>query len=183
MNVYIPNAAIPKNVYAVNVHEDALGRQNEVQALAATEKVVRRHFPTNLDGFDLRRRDIVRLIKADLFTPVPKLNRGIAFEQECMERLKAAGFEVRATPTSGDFGADVIAHKDELGYAIQCKDTSKPVGVKAVQEAIGARNHYKLDFAVVCAVAGLTDAAIELAASNKVIICNAEQLARRLDAV
>jgi len=52
-----------------------------------------------------------------------------------------------------------------------------------VQEAIGARSHYKMDFAVVCAVAGFTDAAIELAASAKVIVCNAEQLARRLDAI
>ncbi|MDH7639970.1 restriction endonuclease [Sphingomonas oryzagri] len=183
LNIYVPNAPVLKNVYAVNVHEDAIGRQNESHARAAVEKVVQRFLPASGDDGALRLRDLVRLIKADLLRPAPRLNRGLAFEQECMNRLSAAGFEVRATPASGDFGADIIAQKDDLSYAIQCKDTSKPVGVKAVQEAIGARTHYKLDFAVVCAVAGFTDAAVELAASAKVIICNAEQLARRLDAV
>jgi hypothetical protein len=183
LNIYVPNAPVLKNVYAVNVHEDAVGRQNETHARAAIEKAVQRFLPTPGEDGSLRLRDIVRLIKADLLRPAPKLNRGLAFEQECMNRLNAAGFEVRATPRSGDFGADIIARKDDLSYAIQCKDTSKPVGVKAVQEAIAARTHYRLDFAVVCAVAGFTDAAVELAASAKVIICNAEQLARRLDAV
>jgi HJR/Mrr/RecB family endonuclease len=97
--------------------------------------------------------------------------------------LSSSGFDVRETPKSGDFGADIIASKDDLSFAIQCKDTIKPVGVKAVQEAASAKSHYKVDFAVVCSTARFTDAAIELATSNNVILSNSKNLAARLDTI
>lgn len=46
-----------------------------------------------------------------------------------------------------------------------------------------SRRHYSTDYAVVCSSGGFTDAAIELATSNKVLLCNANQLVARLDAV
>ena len=57
-----------------------------------------------------------------------------------MEVLGARGWTVADTPASGDFGADLIAEKDGKRIAIQAKRYSKPVGNKAVNEALGGRD-------------------------------------------
>ena len=50
--------------------------------------------------------------------------------------------EVKLTKASGDFGVDILAEKDGVTYAIQCKRYADPVGVKAVQEAFAGREYY-----------------------------------------
>ncbi len=42
---------------------------------------------------------------------------------------------VEVTRGSGDYGVDVLAEKEGVTYAVQCKRYDGPVGVKAVQEA------------------------------------------------
>lgn len=187
LNIYEPNKALIANLYYTNTQTDALGRENLTPALVAIAKVIAKSVGTSgrmLSG-ENQAANLIAFVKRDseLNSVARFARRGVDFERDCMARLEAGGFEVQATRASGDFGADIIAFKDELGYAVQCKDTSKPVGIKAVQEAVGARSHYKTDFAVVCSAGGYTDAAIELASSNKVILCDAEQLVRRLDSV
>ena len=59
---------------------------------------------------------------------------GHDFEYFCADILRANGFlEVEVTKGSGDFGADILAEKDGITYAVQCKCYDKPIGVKAVQ--------------------------------------------------
>lgn len=95
---------------------------------------------------------------------------GIAYENECKLILENAGFYVRTTPTSGDFGADLIAEKDGLTYTIQVKGGSSPSGTKAVQETIAARSHYAADYCVVVSHSGFTPGAIEMAAKCGVVL-------------
>lgn len=185
LNIHQPNRSLIANLIATNVMHDALGRENVVPAVRAISKLVIKTLgqSSTFIPAEAVAEDIFAISRAG--SPIIRRqgSDGVAFERDCARLLEAGGFVVRTTPTSGDYGADLIAEKDDLGYAIQCKDTSKPVGVKAVQEAIGARRHYSVDYAVVCASAGFTDAAIELATSNKVVLCNADQLVRRLESI
>ena len=62
---------------------------------------------------------------------------GEEFESFCAKVLQDNGFEnVNMTKASGDQGVDIIAFKDGVRYAIQCKRYSNSVGNKAVQEVI-----------------------------------------------
>ena len=61
---------------------------------------------------------------------------------------------IRITPLSGDFGADVIAEKDYIKYAIQCKRYSNPVGITAVQEVIASKSLH--DCHVACVLTNST---------------------------
>lgn len=68
---------------------------------------------------------------------------GHDFELFCAELLKGRGFiDVEVTKGSGDYGIDILAEKDGVTYAIQCKRYTAPVGVKAVQEAYAGRDYY-----------------------------------------
>ena len=68
---------------------------------------------------------------------------GQDFEEYCVELLEARGFEnVEMTPASHDYGIDIIADKDGISYAVQCKCYSDPVGIKAIQEAFAGKAYY-----------------------------------------
>ena len=68
---------------------------------------------------------------------------GHEFEYYCADLLRKRGFEeVEVTPGSGDYGVDILAEKDGVSYAIQCKRYAAPVGVKAIQEAYAGRDYY-----------------------------------------
>jgi hypothetical protein len=95
---------------------------------------------------------------------------GVAFERTCGELLSVNHYDVRAIGRSGDQGADLIATRDGLSYAIQCKDYAGTVGNAAVQEVIAAKHYHLTDFAVVCAPNGFTRSARELAARTGVIL-------------
>ena len=61
---------------------------------------------------------------------------GHDFEYFCADLLEDHGFKsVEVTRGSGDYGVDVLAEKEGVTYAVQCKRYDGPVGVKAVQEA------------------------------------------------
>ena len=54
---------------------------------------------------------------------------GHDFEYWCADLLRKNGYEnVEVTPGSGDQGIDVLAEKDGIKYAIQCKCYSKDLG-------------------------------------------------------
>jgi len=91
---------------------------------------------------------------------------GIAFEAETQDRLRALGWQVEATPITGDFGADLLARSNHELIVVQCKDYGVPAGVSAVQEAHFARTHYAATAALVVARNGFTKAAIRAAATT-----------------
>ena len=68
---------------------------------------------------------------------------GHDFEYYCASLLRADGFrDVEVTKGSGDFGADILARRDGVTYAVQCKCYDGPVGVFAVQEVYAGRDYY-----------------------------------------
>lgn len=96
---------------------------------------------------------------------------GHEFEHYCAELLEHNGFtEVEVTPASGDFGVDVLAKKEGITYAIQCKCYSDTVGNHAVQEALSGAQYYHRMVAVVMTNNYFTPAAIETAHRTNVLL-------------
>ena len=96
---------------------------------------------------------------------------GHDFEYYCADLLRANGFlEVEVTKGSGDFGADILAEKDGITYAVQCKCYDKPIGVKAVQEVYAGRDFYGRMVGVVMTNQYFTQPAVELAQKLNIML-------------
>lgn len=96
---------------------------------------------------------------------------GHDFEKYCADILKNHGFkEVQVTKGSGDFGADILAEKDGVTYAVQCKCYDRPVGVKAVQEAYAGRDFYDRMVGAVMTNQYFTDPAVQAAGKLKIML-------------
>ena len=96
---------------------------------------------------------------------------GHDFEYYCADLLKKDGFtNVEVTRGSGDYGVDILAERDGISYAFQCKCYDKPIGVKAVQEVYAGRDYYDRMVGVVITNQYYTQPAIDLAAKLKILI-------------
>ena len=96
---------------------------------------------------------------------------GHDFEFYCAGLLEKCGFqEVEVTRGSGDFGIDILAEKDGISYAIQCKRYDAPVGVKAVQEAYAGRDYYDRMVGAVMTNQYFTAPAVEAARKLKILL-------------
>lgn len=99
------------------------------------------------------------------------LMEGHDFEYFCAELLRKRGFqEVEVTKGSGDYGIDILAEKEGVTYAIQCKCYAAPVGVKAVQEAYAGRDYYDRMVGVVLTNQYFTTPAVEAARKLKILL-------------
>lgn len=75
---------------------------------------------------------------------------GHDFEYWCADLLLKVGFDsADVTQVSGDDGVDIIATKEGIRYAIQCKRYSSDLGNKPVQEVYTGKSVYNCH---VCAV-------------------------------
>lgn len=96
---------------------------------------------------------------------------GHEFEYFCADLLGKRGFEeVEVTKGSGDYGVDILAEKDGVTYAIQCKRYDGPVGVKAVQEAYAGRDYYDRMVGAVLTNQYFTTPAVEAAKKLKILL-------------
>src|SRR5690606_32301539 len=93
---------------------------------------------------------------------------GREFEQYLKYLYIKAGYKVRLTPASGDFGADLILEKETQRIAVQAKRYKSKVGIKAIQEIASAKTHYRATETWVVTNNYFTSAAITLAQSNGV---------------
>ena len=96
---------------------------------------------------------------------------GFEFEDLTCDILVANGFEIaESTQNSGDFGVDVIAERDGVVYAIQCKRYHGPVGIDAVQQVYAGRDFYECNVAVVLTNSYFSRAAQRLADKIGVVL-------------
>lgn len=116
------------NLYVENNYSDILNyyinAKSEKQIFESTQK-----------------REENRIVKENQFASVAsdleKLDtmEGHDFEYWCASLLKKIGFtNVEVTQGSGDQGVDILAEKDGIRYAIQCKCYSSDLGNSPVQE-------------------------------------------------
>ena len=96
---------------------------------------------------------------------------GHEFEYYCADLLRKKGFiEVEVTKGSGDYGADILAEKEGVTYAIQCKCYTAPIGVKAIQEAYAGRDYYDRMVGAVLTNQYFTTPAVEAAKKLKILL-------------
>ena len=75
---------------------------------------------------------------------------GYLFENWCTNLLKKNGFvNIAITPKSNDQGVDILAQKDGVKYAIQCKCYSSNLGNKPIQEVHTGKDIYRCHVGVV----------------------------------
>ena len=96
---------------------------------------------------------------------------GYDFEYYCADLLRKRGFiDVSVTRGSGDYGIDILAEKDGVTYAIQCKAYASPVGVKAIQEAFAGKEYYDRMVGAVLTNQYFTNPAVEAAKKLKILL-------------
>ena len=105
------------------------------------------------------------------------ITNGFEFEQYIAQLLLNNGFNSAATtPKSGDQGIDVLAERDGVKYAIQCKLYSQPVGNSAVQETCSGRDFYDCQVGIVATSNYFTNSARELASKNKILLWDRDKI-------
>ena len=88
---------------------------------------------------------------------------GWEFEEYVARLLKKNGFRhVEVTSGSGDQGVDILADREGVSYAIQCKHYDGKIPNKAVQEAYAGAEYYGCDVAVVLTNSYFYPSAFEL---------------------
>ena len=96
---------------------------------------------------------------------------GQDFEVWCARLLADNGFEsIRLTKGSGDQGVDILARKDDVKFAFQCKLYSTPLGNKPVQEIYTGKTIYSCHVGVVMTNSTFTSGAKEAAEKTGVIL-------------
>ncbi|OBG29013.1 restriction endonuclease [Mycobacterium sp. E3198] len=120
-----------------------------------------------------RRRDL-RYAMSDL-AAVDEMS-GVEFEDFVAAQLRAAGWGVTHTATTGDYGVDLIAARDGARMAVQCKRQAKAVGVAAVQQVVAGARYHGCSRPVVVTNQAFTKAARQLAATHRCRLVGREQL-------
>ncbi|MCD8189099.1 MAG: restriction endonuclease [Clostridiales bacterium] len=98
---------------------------------------------------------------------------GLEYEHYCERWLiRSKKYrQVKVTPASGDFGADITAiDKKGRKWVFQCKRYSSKLGNKPIQEVVAAKSHYNASCAAVITNSSFTDNARQLAKENNVVL-------------
>lgn len=103
---------------------------------------------------------------------------GVDFERYTAWLLKSRGYRVDLTPQSGDQGADIIASKAGISWAVQCKRRTQMVSRTAISDAVGAMKHYRCQRAMVITNNLFTKGAVSLAKSNDCVLIDRNDLAQ-----
>lgn len=106
---------------------------------------------------------------------------GYEFESLIISKLREYGFDVKETPMTGDYGADIIAeNNNQTKFIIQCKRFNTKVNLKAVQEVTAALAHFNGDIGIVVTNNSFLNSAIKLAESNDIELWDSIKLMRFL---
>lgn len=103
---------------------------------------------------------------------------GTEFESFLAGLFSSHGYEVELTPTTGDYGADLLLFKAGQRIAVQAKCYTGSVGVSAVQEALAGMAYYQCHSAWVVTTGNYTANAIELARKSKVMLVSSTELGK-----
>lgn len=137
------------------------------------QSVVNRYnIPLTFDGETLS-KSFSRSSSVSPFDPMQSIDNmdGHDFEYWTANALTNLGYKnVSVTPGSGDQGVDVLAEKDGIKYAIQCKRYTSDLGNTPVQEVFAGKNYYNCHVGVVLTNRYFTQGAKELAQNTGVLL-------------
>jgi restriction system protein len=104
------------------------------------------------------------------------LMSGEEFENFLATHFAKQGYRAKTTAASNDYGADLVISKGGVKTVVQAKRYKDNVGIKAVQEVVGAIAYYKADKGMVITNSYFTSNAKELAASNGIVLWDRNKL-------
>lgn len=106
---------------------------------------------------------------------------GHEFEHFCALILLKNGFsQAVVTPGSGDQGVDILAVKDNIKYAVQCKCFATPLGNKPIQEVHAGKAFYSCHVGVVMTNSTFTPGAIALAQATGTLLWDRTELQKMM---
>lgn len=106
---------------------------------------------------------------------------GRDFEYFCADLLRRNGFtDVTVTSGSGDQGVDILAQKDDIRYAVQCKCYAADLGNTPVQEIHAGKEFYDCHVGAVMTNRGFTPGARQAAKRTRTLLWGREKLAQFL---
>lgn len=117
---------------------------------------------------DFSKTNIIRVLESAMpnrFQDFPPSD----FEDFICQLFKETGYDVKTTSYSGDYGADLILTKGEENIAVQVKRYSKGnnVGVKDINQVLGAKSYYNCKSARVITTSSFTKAGKDLASQTQ----------------
>ena len=101
---------------------------------------------------------------------------GARFEAFVADLFRTMGHRVMLCGGAGDQGVDMIVYPRGERVAVQCKNYSRPVGNRPVQEVYAGARHHRCVEAWVVAPAGYTRGARDLAKSTGVSLYDANTI-------
>ena len=102
---------------------------------------------------------------------------GRAFEYWCANLLKRNGYSIMdVTKGSGDQGVDIIAEKEGIRYAVQCKCFSADLGNTPGQEVYAGKTFYQCHLGVVMTNRFFTKSARELARATGTLLWDRDKI-------
>ena len=102
---------------------------------------------------------------------------GHDFEHWGADLLRDLGFtKVEVTRESGDQGVDILAEKDGIRYAVQCKCYHSPLGNKPVQEVHAGKEMYQCQIGAVMTNRYFTPSGREIAEKTGVLLWDRDWL-------
>ena len=123
-----------------------------------------------------QRRTQLRRLRALRLDEVDSMP-GLAFEHYVARLLEHQGFKASVTKGSGDLGIDIIAHKNDRHYAVQCKRYNGNIPRNAVSDAVAGKQHYRCGEAMVVTNRFFTPGAKQLARSTRCALVDRDTLA------
>lgn len=168
---------ISQNIKTNNKNNQTIYKESKAIFAEENKEMARVNISQILQEEDNWRREQQGLPVADYeLTKVDKME-GHDFEQWCGALLKENGFSaVEVTQGSGDQGVDVLAQKDGISYAIQCKRYSSDLGNTPIQEVNAGKAIYHCHIGAVMTNRFFTPGAKEAAKATGILLWDREKL-------
>jgi len=103
---------------------------------------------------------------------------GVEFEYYVAAVLRGRGYDVEFTKMTGDFGVDLIATRDGVRTAVQCKRQARAVNGSAIQQVVAGAAVHDCTATMVVSNHRYTRAAEQLAEVHQCVLVDRVRLAR-----
>ena len=103
---------------------------------------------------------------------------GREFEWELATLYRYLGYDVEATPATGDQGIDLVLRKDGKTTIVQCKSHKSPVGPAVARELLGSMVAFRADDAILACTGGFTRGVKDFVRGKPITLISATELAR-----
>jgi restriction system protein len=102
---------------------------------------------------------------------------GEQFERYVSELLNKQGYKTARADARNDYGVDIVAERDGVRYAVQCRRNSEDISRSAVSDAVAGKHYYKCGRAMVVTNRYFRSGVRELADSSQCELIDRDALA------